>query len=120
MSNDVTRSTSLDRACASCSYENLPQYRSYRVGDTAPWFCCVVTAKVCFRYYHGASGDLRASSEAITVHCSDSLDVVSSEVNASLDAARVQRSITRSPPTDDVRSRFGNVSDRNSASRPVH
>ena len=34
--NDVTNSTLLDRACA-CSYENLPKYRSYRVGNTAPW-----------------------------------------------------------------------------------
>ena len=37
--NDVTHSTLLDRARA-CSYENLPKYRSYRVGNTAP--CSVV------------------------------------------------------------------------------
>ena len=34
--NDVTRSTSLDRACSACSYENLPKSRSYRVSSTAP------------------------------------------------------------------------------------
>ena len=33
--NDVTRSTLSDTACA-CSYENLPQYRSYHVSNTAP------------------------------------------------------------------------------------
>ena len=33
--NDVTHSTLLDRACT-CSYKNLPEYRSYRVGNTAP------------------------------------------------------------------------------------
>ena len=33
--NDVTHSTLLDRACT-CSYENLPKYRSYRVSNTAP------------------------------------------------------------------------------------
>ena len=33
--NDVTHATLLDRA-GTCSYENLPKYRSYRVSNTAP------------------------------------------------------------------------------------
>ena len=33
--NNVTHSTLLDRACT-CSYTNLPKYRSYRVSNMAP------------------------------------------------------------------------------------